>query len=198
MVHIMRVRAVSSGWTGGPGLNTWYFQTPTLADPVTADATTVVARVRAGIFAARTLWPSAWTSHVETAVDVFDSATGDLVDSLTATGVSDNGGGGGASFGPIPAALCVNIRTLTFISGRRVQGRAFLSPLALTDDADGSPTSVQIASAQLLINTLRDFGGSGPELVVWHRPVAGAGGQAAAALGELCADKFAVLRSRRD
>lgn len=198
MVHIMRVRAVSTGYAGSPGLNTFYFQTPTLADPVTADATTVVARVRAAFMTARALWPPAWTLTTQGVVDVFDATTGDLVDSLTGTGVAVVNGLTGSAFGPLPAAICANIRTLSFIAGRRVQGRAFLSPLASGGDADGSPTATQMTLATTLISDLRAFGTGGPELIVWHRPKLGAGGQACMAIGELVNDKFATLRSRRD
>lgn len=198
MVHIMRVRAVSSGWAGGPGLNTFYFQTATLASPVTADATAVVARVRAAFAAATNLWPNTWTLGVQSAVDVFDSATGNLVDSLTGTAVASLAGSNGATFGPLASGLCMNLRTLSFIAGRRVQGRAFLSPVAVLGDPDGTPQATFIAATDSIGAAL--IGGASPalELVVWHRPKLGAGGQACTVFGTLTRDSFSVLRSRRD
>ena len=56
MALLHRVRAVWSGWQGGPGLSTFYFHCST--PPLLADAQDVADRVRAGMLTIASIVPN--------------------------------------------------------------------------------------------------------------------------------------------
>jgi len=199
MARMYRVRVASSGWPGGPGLNTFYFQGR--SDPSTASsgvAHDVYTLVHGG-FAGSGLWaPSLSTFVVDPVVDIIDAATGALEDSYAVTPTTDAVGGGAASYGPTEAMLCVSLMTSDIVNSHRVRGRDFLGPCVAGNDANGSPNSTVLASANALVNGFVTTTTPDVDLVVWHRPVSKTGGSSHVVTSHHVADKWAVLRSRRD
>lgn len=196
---MLRVRAVSQGWTGGPGLSTFYFgqNSSTDVDDATM-ADDVSERVHA-VFASHTaIWPTNWTVQVSNEVDILSPATGNLVATFTATGLGLVTGTSSNPMGPAAAGVCINQNTPDFIDGRRVRGRTFLVPVIRAGDSDGTPDSGVVNSAidfgQDLITPIEE----GPSWVVWHRPKGATPGSYHHITGVTVKDRFSVLRSRRD
>ena len=198
MTQMYRVRASSTGWTGGPGLNTFYFQNtdPSVSDSTSAQA--CVDRVRAGFEANKILWPSQHNIQVSGSVDVLIPETGLLSTTYSVTTPVVVTGSNGTAYGPIAAAICVTMTTDTIIDGKRVRGRAFFNPLIVCNDSDGTPQVLRLTNAESIVTTIRGTGTPNPHLVVWHRPKNGAGGAAVPVVSAAARDTFAVLRSRRD
>jgi hypothetical protein len=64
--------------------------------------------------------------------------------------------------------------------------------------AGGTPSSSLISAVNAIGTALVAGTSLGDQAVVWHRPVAGVGGQLAEITSGTCGTSFAVLRSRRD
>lgn len=193
---MQRVRVTTAGWSGGPGVMTFY-----ASDSVAEDATTAQAIVDAldPVFDnITTLFPGAWSATVDSFVDTLTTTSGAVIATDTVTPWTKTGGSS-AGFGPLAVGGCVTWLTDTFLSGRRLKGRTFVSPVASEfNDADGTPNAT-------MNSHLTDFGAawvagvSGTTApVIWHRPVSGSGGASSPITAALVRDKFAVLRSRRD
>lgn len=194
---MIRVRVSSTGWTGGPGLNTHYFQG---APEDQAAVNLVVARVRSAWFGVKGIYPSYVTHQVESAVDLVDPVTGTITATLTAVPAPAVVPGGVTAVQTSPAtAIVLKLLTGAFHNGRRTRGRAFMSPLAQSMvESNGTPTAEALATVEAFGSALRNEVDGGPTLVVWHRPVLGVGGSSDAVISSSTNDKFAVLRSRRD
>jgi len=99
----------------------------------------------------------------------------------------------------VPRASQALIRwaTAEIINGRRLRGRTFIPGITstLTTDAGGLDGGAVAQLAQ----AANDFIDAAPApMVVWHRPVNGAGGSTGLVTIASVWDQFAVLRSRRD
>jgi hypothetical protein len=199
MTRMGRVRISTSGWSGGPGLNTFYFVNR--VDPLTwgsQDTEDVLTRVQAALNAYKQNWPSFVAAQVNQAVDVLNPENGQLLESTFGTGQTYIQATGGTTCLPIAAALCMTLLTNDVVGGHRVRGRAFFSPIASGADNDGTPTGTQTGRVVTLGDSLRSVSVGNQNLVVWHRPKSGGGGSAHVTSSIICRDKFAVLRSRRD
>jgi len=209
VTNIMRVRAASQGWTGGPGLNTVYFVAGDDGGaPALADAQLAADRVRTAFFDARTAFPGSWSVLVSPSVDVLNTENGDLVNSLSVTPpavvVGDNVGG----FGPTVTMVLCTLNTSTFSDGSRLKGRHFLGPVCLMVDSNGTPNAGLISEIQQYGTALNNAGPGGvPKVVVWRRPREAKAGPPAVTARDgsfgivtsyTVADKYSVLRSRRD
>lgn len=193
---LLRVRAVGTGWTGGPGLSTFYFDSG-VATVDAALATGVTGRVRAYFDAVKAYYSTgvAWT--VDPVVDAMNEDTGALSGQVVAGAAPATVVGTAAvSSGPAFVAAVGKLRTNTFWAGRRIQGRTFLSPLAntFTDSTgvEGGLMAAQTAGLNAILTT-----GGGPALVVWHRPKNGTGGFMAGVVTVSSSATFGVLKSRR-
>lgn len=206
---MFRVRVAGSGWTGGPGLNTFYFTQDT-DSYILSGAQLAHDRVHAAFVDSAGLYPNTHTRVVSPLVDVLDPVTGEITNTFTVTPSANvPGTGPDASMSAPATALMVRFLTSTFLSGRRLQGRAFLSPLysQMTDGA-GTPTATAIGHGQALGAALLDVGIEQVNLVVWRRPrvakpeatppVTARVGATGLVVAYSTPDKFAVLRSRRD
>lgn len=207
---MFRVRAVSTGWNGAPGLNTFYFSVPTEV-PEIDKASLCVARVHVAFTAARNIYPSQWSCQVNNQVDVIDSEDGALTDTLFPDPVAVVTGLSGAGYGPLPAMLLLQLRTTTINDGSRLMGRAFLGPTGAGNDIDGSPHVGAVPLAVAFGEELLDAGLlTNPHLLVWRRPReadetrktpsarSARAGMAAEVTSITVPDRFAVLTSRRD
>jgi len=206
-MSMMRVRVVGTGWTGAPGLGTHNFRSDGDSE---GDAQLCVARVRAAYDDAKALWPSGVSWQVQSEVDVVNETTGETISTWApAAPAVVNGAGPDTSRLPIATALLVKYGTSTFLSGRRIQGRSFISPLySQMGDGVGTPTEPARALGIAFGDALMDAGLTPLPFVVWRRPraadpdatppVTARDGALAVVTSVTVPDKFAVLRSRRD
>ena len=197
MAFIARVRVVLNGWAGAPGLLTYYYTNETAGIPDAGAAQNMVDHVRAGMVALQAIEPSLWNAQVSPTVDVLETTTGILATQVSVTPVAVCTGTSGANFGPAPTGLALNFSTSTVANGRVVRGRSFLSPMGTLADANGTPTAAAIGAGNAVGAALLGSGTPVIIQVIWHRPVAGAGGVAAPVVGHSVSDRFSVLRSRR-
>lgn len=194
---ILRVRTVGIGWPGAPGLMTAYFERT--SSPDAGDAQDVHDRVHAWLDSVKAVFENDTTWTVDPAVDILDEVTGSLLNQITVGTPSAAVVGTGTDGLAAAATMAVYaLNTATFVSGRRVRGRWFVGPVN-----KGSVTGGLLASGAVTIlnNAASDLTSvvNGPAVpVVWHRPVAGAGGLAAPITGFTARSKLGVLRSRRD
>lgn len=206
-----RVRFVSTGWTGGPGLNTFYFENSLNPSTSSSDqAATCVELVRAGFFGISGLYPPTWTGAVTQEVDMIDPTTGMLTSTYSVPPVAAVVGTGSAGFAPLAVGLCPALVTNSIVGGQRIRGRAFLSPIAGGGEANGTPSAAQLGWAAQIVGMLIGGTGGPPRLVVWHRPrkaraatatlpaLAAAPGSQHYVASVSVKDTFSVLRSRRD
>lgn len=209
MTSLYRVRAVSTGWTGAPGLNTFYFGEPDVSFDLDADsAANCVERVRTAFVDGANIYSTAWSVQVQPEVDVIEDTTGALVESFITATPAPVVGGNATGFGPLPAMMLLRLRTETIHDGSRIVGRAFLGPLGKGNDTNGSPDAGAVPLCVAMGEALLDAGIAGnPILKVWRRPrearteptpLAARAGTSAFVTQIVVPDKFAVLRSRRD
>ena len=204
MTPIYRVRAVHSGWNGGPGLSTTYWLPGTTAVTSNTEASAISAHVRAAYVAGSGVWPGAWRSDISPVVDVIDDENGDLTTSYgTAQPVGVVGSAAGG-YGPIASGLLLRLNTVAIVNSHRLRGRLFLGPNRGDGDADGTPNQTAIDLAKAFGNALLSATTGGAKLAVWHRPndTPKAGnsplGKAYEVTSTEVPDYWAVLRSRRN
>lgn len=213
MGGIYRVRHVSQGWGGGPGLNTFYYAPESPGDPsAISDAEDCASAVRAFFDAIKSYFPTDWTGTVTPTVDVIDPLNGELETSYAIDPPAVVTGTSGAGFGPTPVMMLVRLLTSTVAHGSRVQGRAFIGPVLPASDGFGTPSSTIVPDFTTAADLLDTSIATTANLAVWHRPreARAAGpdnkptaltahdGAAFLVTAKQVPDKFAVLRSRRD
>ena len=196
MSTLIRVRAVSQGWVGGPGLSTFYFLGS--EPPVTAEATEAVARVRAFFESLKGRMPTLWTVQPQNACDTISDLTGDLVGGLSGTAVGLTTGTGLSTVNDLASMAVVRVNTGTIVGKRRLRGRIFVGPFDTGQTSSGGLASAAVTAfntaAALLTTTIVT-----PILaVVWHRPNAQGPGSHATVTTYETQTKLGVLRSRRD
>jgi hypothetical protein len=200
--HMAQVRVTLSGFTGGPGVATFYADAT--GTPATPDVTHIAA-----FFAALTgIFPAGVVASFPSAGDILDPTNGQLVDAWsigTAPAAVTMAGAG---------AMCtaqgaqIKWTTLDIADGRAIAGRTFIVPSAAgIFGSDGQlstaiQTQIYTAGAQIIA--------ANPQCVVWHRPKKGkapAGGGPAPIdrtgawspiVGRQAPRKAVVLTSRRD
>lgn len=199
-----RVRTRLQGWTGGPGLATFYFDDT--AGGGAANALTVANRVRSAWDVIKTSFPTTWICLVQGQVDRIDEATGDLVGSFSVTAPATVVGTAATTFfGPAPTMGGLVLDTGTIVDSRRLKGHSNIGPVAASFTNFETPPGS-------LINNINAFGtaliGATPPLatapmVVWRRPLKSGGtivraGLFRTVLGATASPEWFVLRSRRD
>lgn len=191
---ITRVTAIWTGFSGAPGYSNFFFNAFGGGDEVTLE----VERVRAFFQAIRDLLPSAVNIQVQQEAAILEESSGALIDYAQAEAPAQPVIGGTSANYSGPAGATVTWNTDAVARGRRLRGRTFLVPLAVSAyDPQGTLTNNTITT----INGAADLlyaQGDGPELVIWSRPRDGAGGSIGAVTSHRVADQAAVLRSRRD
>jgi len=198
MTSLNRVRVASTGFSGGPGVSTFYFLDTATALP---SLHTLFASIAASV-------PNVVTFVIEPSGDVIDDTTGTITGAWGGSPQAAVVGGRGGPYAA-PTGVLMKWGTSTIADGHRVKGRTFLVPvLGDTFTATGSvvpaaQTSIQSAMLEFIIEQSSSF-------VIWHRPFAGRpavgtkpakaahAGSHALVTTAVCSGKATVLRSRRD
>lgn len=201
MAEILRVVTRWDGFAGSPGFTNLHFRDfDTDTNPDSAQVSSAINKV-AGFFGAIAgLLPAAARLQVQREVDVLESTTGELLNSLNFTGTLNPIAGTATGSVAGPAGAVVNWRTGNVRNGRRIRGRTFLVPLATTAyETDGSLVSSALNTIQTAATTLIGQTGN-PDFGVWARPSGptATDGIWVVATGASVPDMVAVLRSRRD
>lgn len=201
MAEILRVTTRWDGFLGAPGFTNLFFRDfDTDTNPDAAQVSSAINKV-AGFFGSiAPLLPAAARLQVQRNVDVLESTTGTLVNSIGFTGTLNAIAGTATGAIAGPAGAVVNWATGNVRNGRRIRGRTFLVPLAVTSyETDGTLTATAINTIQDAATTLVGRTGN-PDFGVWARPTQPLmnDGIWVAASGATVPDTVAVLRSRRD
>lgn len=200
MPTMLRVRTTLGGWTGSPGLSTFYFEpiAPPATDAMAAEA---VGRVRTFFDSIKTLMSTAWTAQVSSQVDTILDTTGELTGSLNGGTVAVvNGAGGSSAFGPPNIMLLGQLRTSQIVRGRTLKGRTYVGPVVGAKAQFLVPQAADITTLSTALSALRAPGVFLETLVVWSRPTAphATDGSSANVVSTAVWGEWAQLRSRRD
>lgn len=203
MVAMQRVRVAWSGFSGGPGLSTFYF----------ADAAAALPAVRSFFLGINNRIPSGVLINIHETGDTLESTTGAISGQWAGSGQATVGGIGTADYAA-PVGAQVSWLTTVIVEGRRVKGRTFLVPLS-GDAFDGFGT-LDTNSHDLILTHANMLWAALPAgMMIFQRPrvatpqwtdvrglvhpaVSARAGTAAAVSGAIVPLKAAVLTSRRD
>jgi hypothetical protein len=173
------------GFPGAPGYSVFY------ADP----GNDVLADIWAFFDNWRTALPADVHITMPTEGLTYDEVTGTVTGTWTRAALGTVNGGDSGVY-PAPTGACVTWRTGEVANGRLVRGRTFLVPLGGSSyQNDGSIGTEILAAIRNAANSL--VSNAGGHLLVWHRPVGGAGGSKHPVVAATVADRAAVLKSRR-
>jgi hypothetical protein len=182
---------VSTGWSGGPGYTSLYCQSDGENTPQQC-----VDAIRAFFFAIKGELPTEVTYTSVGSYRTIDPATGNLL-GITAYGTVPVAvsGGGNPTFAS-PAGSVVTWLTSAHGPHKAIVGRTYIVPGGTNMyQNDGTlfdaSKALQQAAAAALVAALS------PDLLVWRRPVDGAGGGVSVVTAARVADRVAMLRSRR-
>lgn len=211
MAALARVKIAWSGFQGAPGFTILHFKH--FSDEGVSPDQAAAAATTADTFATAVanVLPGGVSIQVQSDVEVLDHNSGELLDILTVPGKTPKTNPGGTGIGLVgPAGAVINWRTSTVRKGRRMRGRMFVVPLAVSRfDSNGTLSQgaidilVNAGNALIADNANLDFG-------VWGRPtpILDADGKPTGEhnndglFGPVRAcnvpDMAAVLRSRRD
>ena len=187
---VLEVKAVWSGWAGGPGYSTFHSSGST-----PADAQALADAVATFFDTIGNLVPSSITISMSPTYRVLDTSTGTLISEGTLGETPAAVVGTGTNAFAAVAGMCVNWLT-NDSAGRKLRvGRTFLVPLtAFIWAPDGTVTDSVVTEVQAAAQALLSLPSG---LVVWKRPRGGAGGVASTVVGSRVPDEGVVLRSRR-
>lgn len=193
-MDMLRVTAVWSGFTGGPGYSNFFFAG---GGGLISDAQQVSDRVADAFSELGGYIPAGVSIRTAPEVAVIDSDTGMAtgyhnVDQASASinAQGDNYAG--------PAGAVLTWRTDDVRFGRRIRGRTFIVPMTTASYEDDGTLSSNALGA------LRDFADHmtswdfDSEFGVWSRPRDGEGGVFASVTSYSVPDRVSILRSRRD
>lgn len=188
---IFQHQFVSTGWSGGPGYTSLYCKG---AGALTGDAQ--ADAIRAFFNAIKGELPTEVTVSSIGSYRSMSETSGALVGifpyTTTPAAVS---GSGNATFAS-PSGVCVTWLTGAFGTHKAIVGRTYLVPAGANvyqNDGtlvDADKAAIQTAAAALVTTMSGD-------LLVWKRPIAGAGGTVTPVSAARVSDRVAILRSRR-
>lgn len=192
---MQKITAIWNGWGGGPGYTAFYFG----EHGDITQLNNAAARVRAFFFSLAACIPTPISVTIApTSLEIIEGS-GEIVDEI-ALGVvpAPVAGAGGTTFSSVSGA-CVIWRTASHVNGRLLRGKSYIVPMSSTCyDTDGSLLATRLTELRNAATVLATPGGvPATDLVVWHRPTAGAGGSFATVTTASVKDQAAVLRSRR-
>jgi hypothetical protein len=190
-VSIAQIQWVSSGWSGGPGYTSFYYSV--VVEP---DLSTFLDATHDFLDTIKNNLPTSCTYTAPTNARIIAEATGDLIDVVPFATPSTNVTGGAGTGFAAPAGMSINWLTLTPGPSRLITGRTFMVPLDINSyQADGTLTTTALGLFQSAASALVVAGGG--DMVIWRRPVGGAGGSLAPVAAAKVNDRVSVLRSRR-
>lgn len=191
---ISRITAVWSGFRGAPGYSNFFFGGEVDDSSTAGD----LARKVRGFFAdLASALPASVNINLDGQVTIIDEANGQITGVVDFTAPGTVTGTGGGDYSAASGAV-VNWNTNGYRNGRRIRGRTFLVPLASAAyDSQGDIGSQALEDIRDAANQLSN-GSTVLPMVVWSRPVGGAGGSAEPVAGYNVPDLGAILRSRRD
>ncbi len=196
--EILRIRAVTTGWIGAPGLSQFYFAPTTGTVLTPTDATDAAAAIHTFYNAVKNSYPATWAMTITSAVQVLEATTGALLREVAVTPPGTVAGTGNPNFRSTASGPVMSWHTSGVFGGRLLRGRTFMVP---TDQVsfnsqgqiDGTVAAYfQAAGAALLATTT-------PIFVIWHRPgPSGVGGGSGEVTACTVSATEGILRSRRD
>jgi hypothetical protein len=202
-----RVRAVLSGFSGGPGVATFHFS-PAL---VTWDGTLAqlaIDRVRDAYTAAAMLFTQDWRATIGPEVELINEASGQLEGVVAGTTRTVAGGNSNNQYAPRPVGLYTTYGTDGFVNGKRVRGRTFHVPVSyFAFETDGTPALASLLLARAFGTAMLDAGTTDLVFGIYSRPVDAEhatenspvrSGSFHGAISSGSPDFAVVLRSRRD
>jgi hypothetical protein len=186
MVDIGRVRAEWSGFTGGPGVSTFYF----------LDASGVASDLHDFLYAMANNIPPDVTIQIADSGDTLNEVTGAPTGLFTMDSTEPIVGRGGSDYAA-PVGILVNWPTADVGPHRRIRGKTFFVPAS--SDSFYSDGQMVLVVRDSLQGAARAFATAQLDnYMVWHRPTGGAGGLAHTVTGADIPRKPCVLTSRRD
>lgn len=186
---VREIKAVWTGVTGLPGVNTWYWNAGGTID----DQVDAVHQFYADL--AGYLPPGVSIQVAGTGNELVES-TGALSAVWAASSTPSVVNGSGSNAFAAGVGACVTWHTSTVVNGRLVHGRTFLVPLMSGVYAsDGTLTSTFMGDIATRISDL--ITAAAGDFKAWHRPVAGSGGSLATVLSGSCPDQATRLVTRR-
>lgn len=197
MARVARALIEYTGWTGAPGVNVLHWSNA-VGTPDDADYEIFQALLEECYNEFRQRLGGGITVQIPQSCDVFDEETGALLDSVTASTAVDPIVSTAGNVESGANALVAKFETAGIVSNRRVRGRAFVGPTADGVMVGNAALPAAMADVVTGFNGLVDVAFSTPALVVWHRPINGAGGVAHPVNAVSCWSKPGSLRSRRD
>lgn len=213
-MSLFRVRVNLTGFSGAPGLSTYYAIATGVADQAQSAENWAnrVAQFWASLVgpdSINTMFTDRFTASIEQVVDVIEETTGNLLaqHAVTTTPTSATGQTAGGQ-APNATNLLLKLNTDGIVNNRPVRGRIFIGPTKEEADLDGTPTTtltskLNSAAAAELIAT-PDPALNQPFFAVWSRPFDGSPTVPARQGSEhqvtftTVPDFWAIQRSRRD
>lgn len=193
---LYRVKAAWNGFSGAPGYSIFHFDAAVEANALGAqNAAAAVDLFYDGL----TMYlPTGVSVGVESAVEVIDTPTGQLLDVLSTPALAANVGNATGNYSSA-AGACITWNTVGVKNGRRVRGRTFIVPLSAAGCFENNGTLANgfithlVGKGQALIDGDSDFH-------VYSRPssTGASDGSSHTVAGVRVADKTAILKSRRD
>lgn len=181
MPEINKVVTDWTGWVGGPGASTMYFQGPD-APPA--------ATINAFFVAIRGLIPSSIYMRPRNSGPIMSDVTGLPTGSWT-TALQAGAQGLASGSYAAPAGAVVEWKTGVWANGHQIKGRTFLVPCAVSQyDSDGTLVPAAVTAVNAACTALL---AAVPKLVVYSKTHA----TSPFAISGQVLDKVAVLRSRR-
>lgn len=181
MTTLYRQRIQINGLTGGPGVSTMYFASPTDVPGAVQNLWIDLAN----------LMPVNVSIQVETGGDEINDVTGELTGAWGGS-ANDAIAGNSSQPYPAPAGFVLGWRTDTILDGSRVQGRTFVVPVTSAFYAtDGTILTSVVEGIQVNIDSF--LAALGTAFVIWHRPYLGR-----AAVGTVGTPGYKPARSAHD
>lgn len=201
MSIICRTRVELTGWSGAPGVNTWYWVTPVSPGvPSTTHVDDIHDEISAYYDGVTSILKPGVTWRIDPVVQYLNDTDGEVQGIVTQTGDVHTFESTATSGNESPAVqVLLRFNTSDYIGGRNVKGRLFIGPLS--DSAVSEDGTLRTDVAETLDDLLvAPTSGLGARLIVWHRPSSSSStnGQYCDVTSALHQEKLAILRSRRD
>lgn len=199
-IEIGRIRVITSGWQGGPGMSQLYFTGSTPGLIIAGESLIAVTAARTLYNALRYLFPSAWSAQVQPVVQVIEATTGAIIREEGVAAPAVTTGSASGAWGSTASGLLLSWHTSAVFGRKLLRGRTFMTPVAASQyDTTGQLTSGAATTAQGVAAAYAAAGSYYP--CVWHRPhplPTSANGGFGTISAVSVDTKETILRSRRD